>query len=1210
MSPGLDTALSRFRPAVLAVTAAAVCLTAYYIHQSLSPSDESGAAQLRRRNAIHHSSRPRRRLPRRSSQNPNSAQPRESSRSPSTQRDVVSIPPEILLEIWRQSPRNYGDIQLSAGPDFVLAQAGENGAAVIPLVRPCPTPDTLAELWELPPGQAEAAHRDYTKTLMVAFLCTCLPPRVRLRDLPRFVNTLCTRHRERLNGDSALRALEQFNEGTLPEVRAEVAMAPEQELEWWARWGPQLENAPEQDQGALPPPASAAEDGAPDSPTGTGVQVGWDLDDGGSDTTSHGGDRAGGWGAGADDAHNKEGQSLLNMLYHITEEQSRREGYVHRGVSCNGCGLHPIRGVRYRCANCVDYDLCEACETLQQHTRTHIFYKIRIPAPYLGNPRQPQPVWYPGRGTAGLPSHLSRETRRMFEQRSGFDTPEIDALWDQFRCLAPVEWPDDPHRFGIAIDRDTFDRCFMPTRAAGAPPRHAPPTLLIYDRMFTFYDTNADGLIGFEEFLLGLAAMRSKNPDERRRRVFLGYDHDRDGHVARRDFLLMFRAFYALTKELAHDMFAGIEDELLEGGDLRATVAGTQPVSAAYTGSIPYPEARRRGEGKAKDAFGENVLMDDRPVILDESLDEGDPNEVIGAISEFKSMGARSPSWASSDGNSSWPGSIDEMLETVREATRQPNGHPRSSSPERTEPNGDAVRPRSAGTGAEIPENSENPPDLPDPALPSDVPMEGDGAAATRPLSASSSDPALSNPPPRGSQNHDSRERPRRRRDGPPSEGRPTGYRARQRQQREREEDAARRRAARDLGVQRRWARRQFYLDERIADTEDPPLLEHSRSQPPDDRIDGAEPSGSWLRFPPPLEQDVGREVLYQITQEGLNELLDPLFKLREDLAVEVLRTAGERARAAADLRGFAGPMVRRLCELQVRRAQSRWRASERSLAARFRVRDELMRMIVNQRTPRHPERMQHLHDMRDIGIMTDEQLDAELRKDDWGIVPDKNSMTITGALEPEDSEGRDELPSEDNQSSDLPIEPATPDVAEVDPDAVTRGKALSIQDDFPVPTVDSLPHPDEVMPSTRNAIGPFTTALEDAVMNTDIQTLLESAGYVPPPRRSSISTTPPPDPTLPQNRPNAVSVPAPKAKDAFEKQPPDDIRKRDAYGDWTAEYRDRLKYLTMLEVVAAEDEERGGGGKLSFDEFEEILKGPRGQSLKFLGSWIELVNF
>lgn len=68
------------------------------------------------------------------------------------------------------------------------------------------------------------------------------------------------------------------------------------------------------------------------------------------------------------------------------------------GITCNKCNVSPIRGIRYKCANCVDFDLCEMCEGANSHINTHVFLKIRIPIPPLANPRSALlPAIYPGK---------------------------------------------------------------------------------------------------------------------------------------------------------------------------------------------------------------------------------------------------------------------------------------------------------------------------------------------------------------------------------------------------------------------------------------------------------------------------------------------------------------------------------------------------------------------------------------------------------------------------------------------------------------------------------------------------------------------------------------------------------------------------------------------------------------------------------------------
>jgi len=51
---------------------------------------------------------------------------------------------------------------------------------------------------------------------------------------------------------------------------------------------------------------------------------------------------------------------------------------VHIHVTCDGCGMNPIVGIRYKCAVCQNYDLCEACDAAEVHTQ-HPMLKIKTP---------------------------------------------------------------------------------------------------------------------------------------------------------------------------------------------------------------------------------------------------------------------------------------------------------------------------------------------------------------------------------------------------------------------------------------------------------------------------------------------------------------------------------------------------------------------------------------------------------------------------------------------------------------------------------------------------------------------------------------------------------------------------------------------------------------------------------------------------------------
>lgn len=52
---------------------------------------------------------------------------------------------------------------------------------------------------------------------------------------------------------------------------------------------------------------------------------------------------------------------------------------IHYRVKCDGCGVAPIQGVRYKCGICLDYDLCEKCEASNKHDPQHVLLKIKQP---------------------------------------------------------------------------------------------------------------------------------------------------------------------------------------------------------------------------------------------------------------------------------------------------------------------------------------------------------------------------------------------------------------------------------------------------------------------------------------------------------------------------------------------------------------------------------------------------------------------------------------------------------------------------------------------------------------------------------------------------------------------------------------------------------------------------------------------------------------
>jgi len=57
------------------------------------------------------------------------------------------------------------------------------------------------------------------------------------------------------------------------------------------------------------------------------------------------------------------------------KEAPRRD--IHYGVTCDGCGVVPIKGVRFKCLVCPNFDLCASCEAKNNHPSNHTLLKLK-----------------------------------------------------------------------------------------------------------------------------------------------------------------------------------------------------------------------------------------------------------------------------------------------------------------------------------------------------------------------------------------------------------------------------------------------------------------------------------------------------------------------------------------------------------------------------------------------------------------------------------------------------------------------------------------------------------------------------------------------------------------------------------------------------------------------------------------------------------------
>ena len=62
--------------------------------------------------------------------------------------------------------------------------------------------------------------------------------------------------------------------------------------------------------------------------------------------------------------------------YDLRILDSAPTGTKHDGTKCDSCRQYPIFGIRWKCAECISYDLCSVCYNKDKHDLRHRFYRI------------------------------------------------------------------------------------------------------------------------------------------------------------------------------------------------------------------------------------------------------------------------------------------------------------------------------------------------------------------------------------------------------------------------------------------------------------------------------------------------------------------------------------------------------------------------------------------------------------------------------------------------------------------------------------------------------------------------------------------------------------------------------------------------------------------------------------------------------------------
>ena len=138
---------------------------------------------------------------------------------------------------------------------------------------------------------------------------------------------------------------------------------------------------------------------------------------------------------------------------------------VHLGWGCDGCKTLPIKGIRMRCLQCHDFDLCWSCfwsEQYQKHEQDHTFVVLRDPL-YDGvsdTPIHLQQFFYP----SGQDGYYS-----SFYTGNASDTDGEHATYTCMTCGTTVKEP--PYYVCGNCEEDCYicSSCFKPEDLAHDP---------------------------------------------------------------------------------------------------------------------------------------------------------------------------------------------------------------------------------------------------------------------------------------------------------------------------------------------------------------------------------------------------------------------------------------------------------------------------------------------------------------------------------------------------------------------------------------------------------------------------------------------------------------------------------------------------------------------------------------------------------------------
>ena len=161
------------------------------------------------------------------------------------------------------------------------------------------------------------------------------------------------------------------------------------------------------------------------------------------------------------------------------EEKEKKE--IHYNFECDGCGMNPIVGKRYKCNSCRNFDYCEKCYEKNKSTHKHSFNAVekpvlhRVKLNYIPNNNLSKPKFHPGmkfngRRPDGVPKKMEHYPTmgNIFQKEN--DVKKV--IHFGVKCDQCQKFPIIGVRFKCAVCPD-FDYCEECEKKFAAKHNHA-----------------------------------------------------------------------------------------------------------------------------------------------------------------------------------------------------------------------------------------------------------------------------------------------------------------------------------------------------------------------------------------------------------------------------------------------------------------------------------------------------------------------------------------------------------------------------------------------------------------------------------------------------------------------------------------------------------------------------------------------------------------